>query len=43
VAKLGCVREVGFIEPMLALPVTKLPEGPARSYELKFDEFARSV
>jgi ATP-dependent DNA ligase len=29
--------KVGFIEPMLALAVTKLPQGPARSYELKFD------
>jgi hypothetical protein len=28
---------VGFIEPMLALAVTKLPEGAAWSYELKFD------
>jgi ATP-dependent DNA ligase len=28
---------VGFIEPMLALAVTKLPEGPAWAYELKFD------
>jgi hypothetical protein len=27
---------VGFIEPMLALAVTKLPEGPAWAYELKF-------
>jgi hypothetical protein len=25
---------IGFIEPMLALAVTKLPEGPAWSYEL---------
>jgi hypothetical protein len=24
-----------FIEPMLALAVTKLPEGPAWTYELK--------
>jgi ATP-dependent DNA ligase len=30
---------VGFIEPMLALAVTKLPEGPAWSYELKFDGY----
>jgi hypothetical protein len=28
-----------FIEPMLALAVTKLPEGPAWSYELKFDGY----
>jgi len=27
--------KVGFIEPMLALAVTKLPEGPAWAYELK--------
>src|SRR5450759_774801 len=27
---------VGFIEPMLALAVTKLSEGPTWSYELKF-------
>ena len=30
---------VGFIEPMLALAVTKLPEGPAWAYELKFDGY----
>jgi hypothetical protein len=30
-------NKVGFIEPMLAVPVTKLPEGAAWSYELKFD------
>ena len=30
---------VGFIEPMLAVAVTKLPEGPAWSYELKFDGY----
>jgi hypothetical protein len=30
--------KVGFIEPMLALAVTKLREGPAWSYELKFDD-----
>jgi bifunctional non-homologous end joining protein LigD len=30
---------VGFIEPMLALAVTKLPEGPAWTYELKFDGY----
>jgi hypothetical protein len=28
---------VGFIEPMLAVAVAKLPEGAARLYELKFD------
>jgi ATP-dependent DNA ligase len=28
-----------FIEPMLALAVTKLPEGAAWSYELKFDGY----
>jgi ATP-dependent DNA ligase len=28
--------KVGFVEPMLSLPVAKLPEGPAWSYELKF-------
>jgi hypothetical protein len=27
---------VGFIEPMLAVAVTKLPEGSAWAYELKF-------
>jgi bifunctional non-homologous end joining protein LigD len=32
-------RKVGFIEPMLALAVTKLPAGPAWSYELKFDGY----
>src|ERR1700737_3628616 len=31
--------KVGFIEPMLALAVTKLPEGPAWTYELKFDGY----
>jgi ATP-dependent DNA ligase len=31
--------EIGFIEPMLSLAVTKLPEGPAWSYELKFDGY----
>jgi bifunctional non-homologous end joining protein LigD len=31
--------KVEFIEPMLALAVTKLPEGPAWSYELKFDGY----
>jgi len=31
--------KVGFVEPMLSLPVTKLPEGPAWSYELKFDGY----
>jgi len=27
--------KIGFIEPMLALAVTKLPEGPGWSYELQ--------
>ena len=31
--------KVGFIEPMLAVAVTKLPEGPAWTYELKFDGY----
>ena len=32
--------KVGFVEPMLALAVTKLPEGPAWAYErLKFDGY----
>jgi DNA ligase D-like protein (predicted ligase) len=31
--------KVEFIEPMLALAVTKLPEGPAWAYELKFDGY----
>jgi DNA ligase D-like protein (predicted ligase) len=31
--------KVGFVEPMLALAVTKLPEGPTWSYELKFDGY----
>jgi ATP-dependent DNA ligase len=31
--------KVGFIEPMLAAAVTKLPEGPAWTYELKFDGY----
>jgi ATP-dependent DNA ligase len=30
--------KVGFIEPMLAWAVTKLPQEP-RSYELKFDGY----
>jgi len=33
----GPEGKVGFIEPMLALAVTKLPVGAAWSYELKFD------
>jgi len=28
---------IGFVEPMLAVAVTKLPEGAAWAYELKFD------
>jgi bifunctional non-homologous end joining protein LigD len=28
-----------LVEPMLALAVTKLPEGPAWTYELKFDGY----
>jgi DNA ligase D-like protein (predicted ligase) len=32
-------RSAGFVEPMLSLPVAKLPEGPAWSYELKFDGY----
>jgi ATP-dependent DNA ligase len=28
-----------FVEPMLSLPVAKLPVGPAWSYELKFDGY----
>src|ERR1700720_4197539 len=35
--------KVGFVEPILALAVTKLPEGPAWSYELKFDGCRGSV
>ena len=31
--------KIGFVEPMLALAVTKLPEGPVWSYELKFDGY----
>ena len=31
--------EVGLIEPMLALAVTKLPEEPVWTYELKFDGY----
>jgi ATP-dependent DNA ligase len=31
--------KVGFVAPMLALAVTKLPEGPAWTYELKFDGY----
>jgi DNA ligase D-like protein (predicted ligase) len=30
---------VGFIEPMLAIAVMKLPEGPTWAYELKFDGY----
>ena len=30
-----------FIEPMLPLTVTKLTEGPAWSYELKFEGLSR--
>jgi bifunctional non-homologous end joining protein LigD len=31
--------KVGFVEPMLSLAVTKLLEGPAWAYELKFDGY----
>jgi ATP-dependent DNA ligase len=31
--------KIGFVEPMLALAVTKLPEGPTWPYELKFDGY----
>jgi ATP-dependent DNA ligase len=31
--------KVGFVEPMLSLPVAKLPEGPVWSYDLKFDGY----
>jgi DNA ligase D-like protein (predicted ligase) len=31
--------KVGFVEPMLSLPVAKLPDGPVWSYELKFDGY----
>jgi ATP-dependent DNA ligase len=31
--------KAGFIEPMFDLAVTKLPEGPAWAYELKFDGY----
>jgi bifunctional non-homologous end joining protein LigD len=31
--------KVGFVEPMLAVAVTKLPDGPAWTYELKFDGY----
>ena len=31
--------KIGFVEPMLALAVTKLPEGSAWAYELKFDGY----
>jgi bifunctional non-homologous end joining protein LigD len=30
---------VGFFDPILALAVAKLPEGPAWTYELKFDGY----
>jgi ATP dependent DNA ligase domain len=32
-------KQIGFVEPMLAVAVTKLPEGPAWAYELKFDGY----
>jgi ATP-dependent DNA ligase len=35
----GVKTKVGFVEPMLSLPVAKLPEGPVWSYELKFDGY----
>ena len=35
--------KVRFVERILALAVTKLPEGPAWSYELKFDGCRGSV
>ena len=32
-------REAGFIEPMECLAVTKLPEGPDWTYEIKLDGY----
>jgi bifunctional non-homologous end joining protein LigD len=31
--------KIRFIEPMLSVAVTKLPEGPSWTYELKFDGY----
>jgi ATP-dependent DNA ligase len=33
------MRDARFVEPMLCLPVARLPEGPSWSYELKFDGY----
>jgi hypothetical protein len=35
-------RKIRFIEPMLTLAITRLPEGPARAYELKFRRLSRA-
>lgn len=32
-------QRISCVEPPLALAVTKLPEGPAWAYELKFDGY----
>jgi ATP-dependent DNA ligase len=32
-------KQAGFIEPMDCLPVSKLPEGPEWTYEIKLDGY----
>jgi ATP-dependent DNA ligase len=34
---------VRFIEPMECLPVSKIPEGDQRTYELKLDGYQRQT
>jgi ATP-dependent DNA ligase len=35
--------EAGFIESMECLPVTKIPEGPEWTYEIKLDGYRLEV
>jgi ATP-dependent DNA ligase len=35
----GKVRKAGFIEVMECLPVTKIPDGPEWTYEIKLDGY----
>ena len=35
----GKVRKAGFIEAMECLPVTKIPDGPEWTYEIKLDGY----
>ena len=39
VTKASTIRKAGFIEAMECLPVTKVPEGPEWTYEIKLDGY----